>query len=337
MRLPLRLATVVCALPTLLPAQFSALTPPACGIYTLATLADGTFACERYATFPWFAAGQGWSTQVSMFTAPESGQSRGVQFQIGLSPGASVNAVDGGLSGSYGTFTFVQPPVLAGSSARLDIVSAAGCSSTGCVVTNDLGYGPLWVQMDAPDVQTLQAGSLQLIFLFADSTGKYNTQLAVPPIFNDQAAAEWITSFSETPVDQKAGAANSNDCAFAVANLANQSQSVTVSLYDQAGNLIAEKTTPVLAAGIQNGPQVLPGGVYGDDFGSFFGVTSSRLTPAQAVSVSLTGTVDGTVRFVSSAGLPIAPLVVRLAGNSISSFQVAPLPAVNQTVIPPVE
>src|SRR5579872_5970748 len=98
-------------IPALLQAQFSTPTPPDCATYTVASLPDGTFACERYATFPWFAAGQGWSTQVSMFTAPESGQSRGVQFQIGLSPGASVNAVDGGLSGSYGTFTFVQPPV----------------------------------------------------------------------------------------------------------------------------------------------------------------------------------------------------------------------------------
>lgn len=320
--------TVVCALPALLPAQFSTPTQPDCGNYTLATLADGTFACERYAAFPWFAAGQGWSTQVSMFTAPEAGQSRGVQFQIGLGPGASVKVVDGGLAGSRGIFTFVQPPVLAGSSARLDILSAAGCNSTGCLVTTDLAYGPLWVQMDAPDVQTLEAGNLQLIFLFADSTGKYNTQLAVPPIYNDQAAAAWMTSFSETPVDRKAGAANSNDCSFAVANLSAQPQYVTVSLYDQAGNLIVQKTTSVLAAGVQNGAQVIPGGVYGNDFGSFFGLTSSVLA-----SASLTGTIDGTVQFASSAGLPIAPLVVRLAGNSISTFQVAPILA----VIPPVQ
>ncbi len=175
------------------------------------------------------------------------------------------------------------------------------------------------MQLDAPDVQTLQAANLQLIFLFADSTGKYNTQLAVPPIFNDQATAAWITSFSETPIDRKATAPNSNDCSFAVANLSAQPQSVTVSLYDQSGILIAQKTTPVLTAGI-------PGGVYGNDFGTFFGLTSSALT-------SPTGTIDGTVQFASSAGLPIAPLVVRLAGNSVSTFQVAPL----RPFIPPVE
>jgi hypothetical protein len=303
----------------MLPAQFSTPTPPDCASYTLATLADGTFACERYAAFPWFAAGQGWSTQVAMFTAPESGQLRGVQFQIGLGPGASVKAVYGGLAGNYGNFTFVQPPVLAGSSARLDILSAA-------FVTTDLAYGPLWAQLDAPDVQTLEAANLQLIFLFADSTGKYNTQLAVPPIFNDQAAPAWITSFSETPVDKKATAANSNDCSFAVANLSAQTQSVVVSLYDQSGNLLAQQTTPVLAAGGQSGAQVIPGGVYGIDFGSFFGLSSSVLT-------SPTGTIDGTVQFTSSAGLPIAPLVLRMAGNSISSFQVAPL----RPFIPPVE
>ena len=299
-------------IPALLQAQFSAPTPPDCGKYTMAPLIDGTFACERYAAFPWFAAGQGWSTQVAMLTAPEPGQLRGVQFQIGLGPGASVKAVYGGLAGTYGNFTFVQPPVLSGSSARLDILSAAFAAT-------DLAYGPLWVQLDAPDVQTLEAASLQLIFLFADSTGKYNAQLAVPPIFNDQAAPAWIASFSETPVDKKATAPNSNDCSFAVANLSAQPQSVTVSLYDQSGILIAQKTTPVLTAGI-------PGGVYGTDFGRFFGLNSSALT-------SPTGTIDGTVQFTSSAGLPIAPLVLRLAGNSISTFQVAPL----RPFIPPVE
>ena len=324
--------SVVCTLPAMLTAQFSAPAPPACGKYVLATLADGSFACERYAVFPWFAAGGGWSTQVSMFTAPVAavnGQPRGVQFQIGLGPGASVAAVYGGLAGSYGTFNFVQPPILAGNSARLDILSAVVCGSSGCAQTGDLADGPLWVQLDAPDVETLEAANLQLIFLFADSTGRYNTQMAVPPVFSDQAAAAWMSSFSETPVDQKAATINSNDSSFAVTNLSLQAQSVSVSLYDQAGNRIAQKSTPLLAAGTQNGAQIIPGGVYGIDFGSFFGLTSSAMA-------SLTGTIDGTVRFVSSAGLPIAPLVVRLAGNSISTFQVAPIQA-QAAVIPPVE
>ena len=316
----------------MLTAQFSTSTPPACGKYVLATLADGTFACERYAAFPWFAAGGGWSTQVSIFTAPLTtlnGQPRGVQFQIGLGPGATVAAVYGGLAGNYGTFNFVQPAILAGSSARLDILSAVVCAAAGCAQTGDLADGPLWVQMDAPDVETLEAANLQLIFLFADSTGQFNTQMAVPPVFNDQATAVWMSSFSETPMDRKAEAINSNDSSFAVTNLSVRAQSVSVSLYDQAGNLIAQKSTPVLAGGTLKEAQVIPGGVYGIDFGSFFGLTSS-------VMASLTGTIDGTVRFASAAGLPIAPLVVRLAGNSISTFQVAPISS-QAAIIPPVE
>jgi hypothetical protein len=210
--------TIVCALPpTLTGAVLGACAPPECGKYVLAILADGS-ACERYAAFPWFAAGGGWSTQVSMFTAPMElvgGQPRGVQFQIGLGPGASVAAVYGGLAGSYGTFNFVQSPILAGNSARLDILSAVACDSSGCAQTGDLADGPLWVQMDAPDVETLEAGNFQLIFLFSDSTGKYSTQMAVPPVFNDQASAAWISSFSETPVNQKAASINSNDSSFA--------------------------------------------------------------------------------------------------------------------------
>jgi hypothetical protein len=333
------MSLLLCVLPAMLSAQFSVPVPPACGKYVLATLADGSFACERYAAFPWFAAGGGWSTQVSMFTAPVrpvNGQPRGVQFQIGLGPGASVAAVYGGLGGSYGTFNFVQPPILAGSSARLDILSAVVCGAAGCAQTGDLADGPLWVQMDAPDVETLEAANLQLVFLFADSTGKYNTQMAVPPVFNDEASAAWMSSFSETPVELKATAINSNDSSFAVTNLALQAQSVSVSLYDQTGNLIAQRSTPLLTAGTQNGLQVIPGGVYGIDFGSFFGLTTAALTPAQAALAALTGTIDGTVQFVSSAGLPIAPLVVRLAGNSISTFQVAPI-ANPVAIIPPVQ
>jgi hypothetical protein len=342
MRFPLSVAaTAVCVLPALLPAQFSAPAPPACGKYVLATLADGSFACERYAAFPWFAAGDGWSTQVSMFTAPVApvdGQPRGAQFQVGLGAGASVAAVYGGLAGSYGIFSFVQPPILAADSARLDIFSAVACGAAGCSQTSDLADGPLWVQMDAPDVQTLEAANLQLIFLFADSTGKYNTQMAVPPVFSDLASAAWMASFSETPLDWKASAINSNNSSFAVTNLSNQAQSVTVSLYDQSGNLIAQKTTPQLAAGNGNGTQVLPGGVYADDFASFFGLTSAMLTQSQGVFAALTGTIDGSIQFVSSAGLPIAPLVVRLAGNSISTFQVAPMAVPTQTVvIPPIQ
>src|SRR5690348_17325162 len=94
-----------------------------------------------------------------------------------------------------------------------------------------------------------------------------------------------------SPGSRQAAAINCNDSLFAVTNLSPQAQSVSVSLYDQAGNLIAQKSTPLLAAGTQNGAQVTPGGVYGIDFGSFFGLTSSMLAP-------LSGTINGTVQFV---------------------------------------
>ena len=46
----MRLAVIL--IPALLQAQFSAPTPPDCANYAVAPIADGTFACERYATFP---------------------------------------------------------------------------------------------------------------------------------------------------------------------------------------------------------------------------------------------------------------------------------------------
>ena len=51
--------TAMCAVSRDAFGQFSASTPPACGKYVLATLAHGCFTCERYAVFPWFAAGGG--------------------------------------------------------------------------------------------------------------------------------------------------------------------------------------------------------------------------------------------------------------------------------------
>jgi hypothetical protein len=322
---------------TTLFAQYSTPTRPACGKYTTAQWPDGTYSCERYAAFPWFAAGQGWSTQVPMLAAPVShalgqapsqvtAQPTGVLFRVVLGARSSVSTIYGGISGSYGNFALVQPALAAAASARLDILSAVDCSSGTCFLTDDLAYGPLWVQLDAASVSTLEAAALQLIFILSDSTGASTRQVAVPPVFNDLASANWITSFSETAVDDKPGNVNSNDSSFAVTNLSDQAQSVTVSLYDQQGNLLAQQSTPVLAAGVRNASQVTPGGVFGIDFGSFFGLTSTMLTPSAAVEAAATGTIDGTIRFAASGGQPIAPLVLRIAGSSITSMLVSPLP-----------
>lgn len=310
------------------PATYSTASRPDCGKYSTKQWADGTYSCERYATFPWFAAGQGWATQVPMLAAPASGAggATGVLFQAGLGAQSSVAMVYGGILGNYGNFSSVQPALAAGGSARLDILSAADCSSGTCFLTGDLAYGPMWVQLDAASVSTLEAAGLQLIFILSDSTGADTRQVAVPPVFNDLASANWITSFSETAVDQKPGNVNSNDSSFAVTNLSDQAQSVNVSLYDQQGNLLAQKSTPVLAAGVRSGSQVTPGGVYGIDFGSFFGLTTAMLTPAAAIEADATGTIDGTIRFAASGGQPIAPLVLRTAASSVTSMLVSPLP-----------
>ena len=302
---------------------------PDCGKYATTQWPDGTYSCERYATFPWYAAGQGWSTQVPMLAAPASAaasQATGVLFQAGLGAQSSVPMIYGGISGSYGNFASVRPALAAGTAARLDILSAVDCSSGTCFLSGDLAYGPLWVQLDAASVSTLEAAALQLIFILSDSTGADTRQVAVPPVFNDLASANWATSFSETAVDQKPGNPNSNDSSFAVTNLSDQAQSVTVSLYDQQGNLLAQKSTPVLAAGTRSGNRLTPGGVYGIDFGSFFGLTTAMLTPAAVTQAGATGTIDGTIRFAASGGQPIAPLVLRTAASSVTSMLVSPLP-----------
>jgi hypothetical protein len=299
---------------------------PACGKYTTVQWPDMTYSCERYAAFPWFAAGQGWSTQVPMLAAPSPSSAGGVLFQIGLGAQGSASTIYGGVSGVYGNSAFVQAALTAGASARLDILSAVDCSSGTCFLTGDLAYGPLWVQLDAPDVATLEAAALQLIFILSNTAGSPTRQVAVPPVFTDLASANWMTSFSETPVEEKPGNVNSNDSSFAVANLSAQAQAVTVSLYDQSGALLAEQSTPTLAPGVRTGAQITPGGVYAADFASFFGLSRGMLSPAAVTGLVATGTINGAIRFSAAGGQSIAPLVLRVAGSSITSMLVNPLP-----------
>ena len=106
-------------------------------------------------------------------------------------------------------------------------------------------------------------------------------------------------------------------------------------LYDQSGKLIVEKDTPMLPAGISgdvflgNGQfanQVIPGAVFPAVFKDFFALTRAQLSTEAAEAALRSGTIDGTLVFRSSAGQPIAPLVVRTVGASVTLLLQTPLP-----------
>ena len=320
--------------------QYTTTTLPNCGKYSTFQFPDGTYSCERYAIFPWFAAGQGWQSQVSMFVSPVprvGGVVRGALVTLGIGPGATGANLFGGTFGNYGAI-FGQADALLASAgtARLDLIDSISCVVVGgCYYDGNLAVGPLWLIIDAPDVQTLEAATTQLIFLYADATNVLSRQVAVPPVFQDQASPHWASSFSETPTGQ-AATTNDNFMSFAVTNLSVVAQSVNVALYDQTGTLVAQKNTPVLAAGstgdaylgcgAQCANQLIPGGVYADTFASFFGLTAASVSGDAAAATARTGTIDGTLVLRSSGGQPIAPLVVRTVGASVTLLLSVPLP-----------
>jgi len=303
-----------------------------CGPYTRVTYPNSAVSCQRYGVFPWYAAGAGWKSQIPVFLPPVppiAGQTRGVLVKLSLGAGGNFTSFLGGPNGVYDYASGTQAIVGSAASVRFDIQNGAFCN-TSCSANSGLAFGPLWFTIDAPDVASLQAASLQLIYLFGGDPAAFgnNTwQVAVPPIFNDQAVAKWMSSFSETPTELRFGNVNSSTMAFAVTNLSPQAQSVQVTLNDQYGHLLIEKTTPVLAAGAQIGTQVRPGGVFADTFLNFFGLSLNMLSdPDAAGDAQRTLTIDGTVMFRSANGQPIAPLAVRSSGRSNTVLLVTPTP-----------
>src|SRR5262249_37750277 len=88
-RLRVRIALVCSAFlaATALGQRFTTSVAPNCGKYSTIHWGDNTYSCERYATFPWFAAGQGWQSQIFFYVEPVSavgGVARGAVFTGGL-------------------------------------------------------------------------------------------------------------------------------------------------------------------------------------------------------------------------------------------------------------
>ena len=136
------------------------------------------------------------------------------------------------------------------------------------------------------------------------------------------------------PVNVAAGV-NANFMAFAVTNLSKQPQAVNVQFYDQNGVLVAEKSTPILAAGqggdqffadSQYAGQVIPGGVYAANVKDFLAFTSTQFSGITAATLAKTGTIDGTIMFRGLNGGAIAPLVIRTVGASLTLLLQTPIP-----------
>ena len=118
----------------------------ACGAFT----AVGDH-CERYVTFPWYAAGANWTSQIPVLVPIGSTGPVTVRFGIGagmntgLLPGQPVQSMFGGIAGNYNYFSTTSATIPVGGSARLDLVSGAICAGTACALSSPLAVGALSV------------------------------------------------------------------------------------------------------------------------------------------------------------------------------------------------
>jgi hypothetical protein len=309
--------------------SYTSPTPPACGKYVLHTWSDELgnpidYSCQRFGTFPWFAAQkvgnkQVWMTQITI----AAGAQGGAQFEINLGANRTTEGVMGG-NWSPTIADQLVTPLQKGGSDVLSLESAGGCtvSETGytCGPTGELATGSIDVRISAPDVASLEAAYAQLVYISFQDGNVASWQVAVPLVFKDQAARKWSTAFTETPLNLKSGNMRANNTSFAVVNLADVPQSVVVSVYDVQGGLVAQQTTPELAAGEHSGfhnEEVYVGGVYAR-------VLSDLLGNSIPAGDSSGADFRGTIRLEGSTGRNIAPVVLRAVGNSITSLILKP-------------
>jgi len=295
-----------------------------CGKYSKREIPNQGWVCQRLIIFPWFAAGDGWKTQINIVA--DENRETGILYSLSLSSqnGQATLAVVG-ISGIYSIISGIGYGRFPGQSVTFEVVEGGTCKVVDgqivCDTVPGLLTGNSYIRFSAPNVETLEALSTQLVFFHYGEYGIADWQVAVPPIWYDEASPKWSGYFSETPNELKLdGNVKSHNTSFAVANLHTEPQSVLVSVYDQNGKFIASASTPVLEAGNLDPfgeGFVIPGGVRAfvlSDFlgnaikpGVFTGYTVSRDQPFQ-----------GTIRFEGSAGGRIAPLVLRAVGGSIT-------------------
>jgi hypothetical protein len=288
---------------------------PDCGKYTLHEWPfNGGYSCQRYATYPWFAAQTNlWTTQISI---ANGSQTAGVQFEIGLGEYANTKLIWGG--NWINTISSLVAISLGPNGSDLLTYTKMGVCSVvngaiSCGTNDDLAYGTMFVRISAPNVKALEEASSQLVF-FHYTDGLADWQAPVEMVYNDQASPKWSATFTETPVGLKGGNVQSNNSSFAVTNLSDQPQSVLVSVYDTRGKLVASASTPVLqpsSRDMVHNEEIYAGGVYAAVLSDFFGNTI--LVDAAGMEYF-----RGTIIFEGSANGNIVPIVLRAVGASMS-------------------
>lgn len=303
----------------------SSATKPDCREYYTYQLPDGSWSCEVLTIFPWYAAQTVasvpvWKTAIALSSSPAK---KPIAFDSGLLAGRYV--IGGWVTWGTSIFTLmsgIATSTQAGGNVEVNFVAGAGCAVVNAVIkceqTEDLATGSLWIRLLAADADTLDNAQVQLVFHgYIDGVEK--TQVSVKPFYHTKMSPAWYGASSETPMSMK-GFATAHNGSFAVVNLAEIAQAITVTVRDNMGNVIASKQTPVLAAAITVPfqPGTYPKDVFAATLGDFFGELPVKVVDNWKYAPI-------TVTFEGASGGNIAPLLLRFIGESMTSVELRPV------------
>lgn len=260
--------------------------------------------------FPQFAVGNGWTTQVTgiLPAQPNSGQ---LAFGAKASIAALVTPGDGATVSQFtpclglwegvnqiAANQFVGQAQSGGASVGT-YTGLSTCQSGSTLLTlptNGLGQGPMQLQVFAPNAQALREGVAQLTYFYQGNG--FTWQVTVNAINVLDAKTRWTA-----PLFQ--GGNLGNVTSFSVVNMSPVSQSATITLKNNFGNVIGvPKLTPILTGGCgcNQYNQNAPGGFFASTVPDLFGNFTQD---------------GGTIEF--RANQPIVVIVLRVIGGSLGS------------------
>lgn len=283
-------------------------------------LGSGTgYGCLKTLIFPQFAAGAGWTTQITGFlpvqsatTGLVSGTFPGYVVEIRNGSGATqtnngskvlINSANGGCLGFWesttgGAVKRADAAIDSGAAGRVNYTGLAvrgKCSGGSDTQVPGLGQGPMQLQIIAPNATALAQATGQLTYVY--DGGTFQWQATVDPVDIFGAKQRWTA-----PLYQGGDYVT----AFSVVNASATAQTVSIVLRDDNGNPIGSpQSTPSLdpGCGCNQWQQSAAGGYYAATVPDLFGNI---------------GTATGSIEFDGSAG-PIMVIVLRTVKNSLGS------------------
>jgi hypothetical protein len=293
------------------PAGFPTLS---CGKYPIV---DGL--CRRIGILPWYAAIPGqWETDLELRSTSDTLR---FGYQTSLSTSPYYDGVRHNLVIDNGAARVIADGVIginvkSGDSYRGRVLAEANCTS-GCPERASLGS--LVVTVDGPNAAALDAAYVRATHKLLSSDGSTAGQADAPVIFRDQASSRWVALVTETPLSRQAQS-GATITSFAVANLSEQAQAVSVKVFNTSGVLVGSAATPVLYSASSLGfPFEQADGVGGVYAVTLSGLLGTDLAPSAGDTVF-----HGAVLFEGTAGGKIAPLAVQMNWPSITSIPAKP-------------